>query len=258
MFQNDEFEDFDIRSVCLGSRGIGGDIDGNVEGGCGGVYDGGGGGSDGSGRGMVSLTTHCGTGAAAGLNHSNLNRTVSVITRGGSEMTADRAKNGEVHLSCSNGGASKMSHSNHHLNPQSSILGEYPGSIASSKISAQSAATEDLDTVTATEPTNLPTRGFRDKVPTVFVVIDSFDLVVNMPKSSLVDDKMPVFDLAIRDLHRHDVVSAAFIGSCVGRSGALAWVVFATDDVIYMFDVLTLGKVAFQRGIASVCERQER
>ena len=253
MFQNDEFEDFDIRSVCLGSRGIGGDIDSNVEGGCGGVYDGGGGGSDSSGRGMVSLTTHCGTGAAAGFNHSNSNRTVSVITRGGSEMTADRAKNGEVHLSCANGGASKMSHSNHHLNPQSSILGEYPGSIALSKISAQSAATEDLDTATAIEPT----RDFRDKVPTVFVVIDSFDLVVNMPKSSLVDDKMPVFDLAIRDLHRHDAVSAAFIGSCVGRSGALAWVVFATDDVIYMFDVLTLGKVAFQRGIASVCERQD-
>ena len=55
MFQNDDFDNFDIRSVCLGSRGIGSDIDSNV--------DGGGRGCGSTGQCTVSPTTQCSTGA---------------------------------------------------------------------------------------------------------------------------------------------------------------------------------------------------
>ena len=37
----------------------------------------------------------------------------------------------------------------------------------------------------------------------------------------------------------------------------LSWLSFATKHLVYLFDILSLGKEAFDRGIAEICERSE-
>ncbi|GFT77305.1 piRNA biogenesis protein EXD1 [Nephila pilipes] len=76
-------------------------------------------------------------------------------------------------------------------------------------------------------------------LPTDWNIIDSYN-----------DD----FDLSVKHMNRQDSIGISLEGPEISRSGILTWLCVSTSSCTFLFDILTLGKEAFRRGLKSILE----
>ena len=82
----------------------------------------------------------------------------------------------------------------------------------------------------------------------------SSDAVRNIEVPYVVLDSIGVteFLVAVGHIRRQKAVGFSLAGSRVGRRGRLSWVVVSTPDLVYLFDIFSLGNEGFKHGLKDV------
>lgn len=58
----------------------------------------------------------------------------------------------------------------------------------------------------------------------------------------------------MREIYSHKVIGIAVEGVCIGRSGTLCWLNVVLQKQIFLFDVMTMGKDCFEKGLKDLLE----
>lgn len=72
----------------------------------------------------------------------------------------------------------------------------------------------------------------------------------------VVDSISPVFFRVIEHLSESHGIGVSFHGPKIARSGTLTWVSISTSSSVFLFDIQSLGKAAFEEGLKSIFENE--